>query len=89
MTLDEGGIEGRHMMYLHSHTSGSTIKEYTTKVPEKKKCQMYSLLSENLEVPAPKVFKANESKNQQTSTISIPHKNPKVAPAPIQVLQIV
>ena len=45
MTLDKAGIEGRHMIYLSSHKSESTIKEYINKVPEKKKhkCMVYLL----------------------------------------------
>ena len=46
ITLDETGIEGRHMMYLSSHKSERTIKEYTNKVPEIKKnikCMVYLL----------------------------------------------
>ena len=67
MSLDKARIIGRHMIYLSSHKSKSTIKEYTNKVPEKKKCQMYGILAESLDIPLPKY-----AKNQASSTAPNP-----------------
>ena len=76
MTLDEAGIKGRHMVYLSGHKSEYTIKEYTNKVPEKKKGQMYAILADNAGYPAPKVSKtklnSNVNDEQLENMVAIP-----------------
>ena len=47
-TLDNAGFEARHIIALSSHKSESTIKQYATKCPEQKKCQMSDTLHNKL-----------------------------------------
>ena len=44
-TLDENGIEARHIMYLSSHKSESSTHQYAKDWPENKKRQMHGILS--------------------------------------------
>ena len=47
-TLDTKGFEARHITAISSHKNESTIKTYSKKCPEPKKCAMYDALNELL-----------------------------------------
>ena len=49
-TLDDAGFEGHHIITLSSHKHESSIKEYVTGCPEKKKKEMFDSLSDALTV---------------------------------------
>ncbi len=59
--LDQAGYESRHIMAVSSHKSESTLKTYTNKCPESKKCQMSETLTTKIalkkakETPPPAV----------------------------------
>ena len=45
-TLDNNGIEARHIIKLSSHKNESTVKEYACECPDIKRKEMYNCLSE-------------------------------------------
>ena len=62
-TLDEAGIEARHIMAINGHQSEITIHQYSRKCPKKKIREMVDLLAEPL---------AKKPKSPPTSTVSVP-----------------
>ena len=85
MTLEEAGIGGRHMMYISGHKSESTIKEYTNKVPDKKKRQMYAILADGAGYPAPKVVKTKLNSTVTQQQEEQQSENVNLNPQPMQV----
>ena len=63
-TLDRNGVEARHIIKLSSHKNESTVKEYATECPTKKRKEMFQYLSDSIN-PQQKI------KKQKSATISI------------------
>ena len=64
MTLDKNGVETRHIIKLSSHKNESTVKEYATECPTKKRKEMFQYLSDSIN-PQQNI------KKQKSATISI------------------
>ena len=48
-TLEENNFEARHIIAVTGHKSESSIRQYTSKCPTKKQCEMSDCLASNLE----------------------------------------
>ena len=66
-TLDENNIKARHVMFLSSHTNESSVRQYATRCPEAKKCQMYGILAKSMGLPP--------AKTPKISTVSVAPKD--------------
>lgn len=93
-------FEGRHVIGLSGHKSESTIKQYVTRLPEKKKREMSEALSTNVQPDnddaTPKFQFKKPKKTSATATVSKPpdnsetpdKQNPEPAKNPDQVLPV-
>ena len=69
-TLDEAGVEARHIMKLSSHKNESTIKEYATECPENKRKEMFVHLSNAIKPPKrPKSAATGVNPNNSTGEV--------------------
>ena len=53
--LDKEGFEARHIIAVTGHKSESTIKQYSRKCPNNKKCEMYEALGSKLMQKKPRL----------------------------------